>query len=916
VTYWPVPEGRSDGLEVTVGHAARWHEPGWPTFESDVPHAFASREIIAAPSSTELGLPSGVAPWQEMRTVSLAMLADAALMAGCAAFEVRYVLTPSPAGSGRVQMFLTAKARDWQLAPAQAAVSAACEKLPQGFAWATPERALSFGTDPPPDQIVIELRRDEEVTLPQWDYIPAEFYYSVLDDPGDGSGWPAFWRTLVHATEPVTVSLLFQRTELHYEERNTLGGIVTDLRMLSEPRTEYDFLNNPISYPACMNAKQALESWERRIQQLHRPLLARLAVRSDISTGVSIATALATAVGSASGTTGSHPMYYEPPAPDKPGDIRQANFSFDWLEILPWGGHGIWEDESAPHSLRRMPYLFGLNEAASLLVLPVPDEQGVAGMPRSRRMAQLREEVLGQGPSDGQSVRLGSALHHGVKGSPVDLPLAAINRHALVVGAPGSGKTTTLLTMLVRLWRDHHIPLLVIESVKAEYRSLLGTPGLEELQVITLGNESVSPLRLNPLAPPSGVRCEVHQSAVMASLKMALPLFSPQPQILTKALSRVYDRAGWDDDTTISEGLAPPTLRDLLSAYRSVFTEIGYEGEAKNIGLAFQTRLESLLQGSRGKLLDTVASSDFDLLLTKPLVIEMNDIQDADEKAVLAAFVLDRIRAGARNRGSSGGELRHVTVIEEAHRLLAKANVGSGDAASGDQARADSVRAFCEAIAELRSLGEGFILSSQSPSALADAAVANTGTRILHRMESSADRKVMLDDLDASEQVREAAARLRKGEAVARWPEKDETEIIQVEPDSSIDSGRQVSNEVVAERMRGYRESVIRLLPYQLCSPEICTEGCVSRTRRTGGEIAELLVGEAAKTWQEATRTGGDALTPIAERLVQEAQGHPQRAYCGAVHLSLADAAFRLRPGVDDRAVVVDAIRRAVRRAQ
>jgi hypothetical protein len=914
MTNWPVAEGHSDGLELAVGHGVQWHEPGWPKFEQDQPHAYATREIVAAPTSGELGLAPDIAPWQAMRSVSLAMLSDAALMAGCAALEVRYVVTPGGSSSSRVQMFITAKARDWHQAVAQAAVGTACEKLPVGFTWTTPERAMEFAGEAPADEIVLELRRDEEVTFPQWEYIRSEYYYVVHDDPGDGSGWPAFWRTLAHVTEPVTVSLLFQRTELHWKERDMLGGIATELALLSQQRTEYDILNNPVVYPACMNAKQALESWEKRIELLHRPLLARLAVRSEISTAVTIATALATAVGTATGTSGTHPMYYEPPA--TPADQRQADFSFDWLEILPWGGHNVWKDEGGPMSLRRLPYLFGLNEAATLAVMPIPDDQGVAGMPRARRIAAHREGV---GIDDGdasEGILLGSALHHGSPGSAVYLPLSAINRHALVVGASGSGKTTTLMTLLVRLWREHHIPFVVIESVKAEYRSLLGTPGLDDLTVITLGNESVAPLRLNPLAPPTGVRCEVHQSAVMASLKLALPLFPPQPQILAKALARTYDRAGWEDDTTIANGIAPPTLRDLLTHYRIVFSEIGYEGEARNIGLAFQTRLESLLQGSRGKLLDTVQSSNFDLLLSKPVVIEMDDIQDADEKAVLAAFLLDRIRAGAKRRGSTGGQLRHVTVIEEAHRLLAKANVGSGDATSGDQARADSVRAFCEAIAELRSYGEGFILSSQSPSALADAAVANTGTRILHRMESAPDRKVMLDDLDAGDQVREVAARLRKGEAVIRWPERDEIEIIQVGVAADIDSGRQVSNETITEHMRTYRQQVAHLLPYQLCTPDLCPRGCETKVRRFGDDLADSMGKQAGELWSGTNKTGDDPVTPIAEALAQAASNDLQRAYCGAVHLSVLDVAFRHRPGIDDRPIVKQAIRRAVERGQ
>lgn len=907
---WPVLPGRASGLELAVGHAAIWHEPGLPTFLQDQPHAYASREVIAAPSVDELDLSAGLTAWQGMRAVSLAMLADAALMSGCAAFEIRYVATPRPPAPVRVQMYLTAKSRDWHQVVAQAAVALACDKLPLGFTWATPEDQLGFGGVAPEDQIVLELRRDEELTSPQWTFIPAEYYYTINDDPGDGSGWPAFWRTLNSVTRPVTVSLLFQQTELHPEERHVLGSVLTDLAHLSEERTDYDVMGNPMVYPACMNARIALQSWERRVDQMRRPLMARLAVRSEVSTAVSVATALTTAVGTSAGVSGTHPMLYEPA--QTAADIRQANFSFDWLEILPWGGHGFWaEDPNAPYRLRRMPYLFGLNEAATLALLPVPDQQGVAGIPRARQLVQHRQEILDE-PSGAASVLLGPALHHGEAASSMRLPLDALTKHTLIVGASGWGKTTTLLSLLVQLWRDHHIPFLVLEASKTEYRSLLAVEGLDDLRVLTLGNESVSPLRLNPLAPPTGVRCEVHQSALMASLKLALPLFPPQPEILVRAISRAYDRAGWDDDTTLGTGLLPPTLRDLKTAYAEVFEDAGYVGEARNIGIGFKTRLESLLQGSRGKLLDTVFSTNFDTLLSYPVVIEMDEIVDADEKAILSAFILDRVRAGARARGSTGGRLEHVTVLEEAHRLLSKTSASGGDPASGHAARAETVRAFCEAIAELRARGEGFILSTQSPAMLADAAIANTSTRIVHRMENDVDREAMLKDFGASDEIRQTAARLQTGEAVARWPGRDEIELIRVAPVAGVDSGRKVSDDVVAQRMGQHRDATRKLLPYQLCSPEICTAGCSARVRRTGEELGSQLGPRAAELWSGREAAGDDPLGSVSLLLAEKSGKELQVAYCGAVHLSLEGSAFRLRPGVDDRATAIRSVRWAV----
>ena len=138
-------------------------------------------------------------------------------------------------------------------------------------------------------------------------------------------------------------------------------------------------------------------------------------------------------------------------------------------------------------------------------MLPVPDAQGVPGFPRARRVAQ-RRAYIAPDIDDGPSVSLGEILHHGQPAGPLRLPLKAINRHVLTVGAPGSGKTTSVHTLLAELWREHHIPFLALEPAKTEYRSLLKAPGLEQLQVICLGRDDLSPLRLNPLAPPPGVR--------------------------------------------------------------------------------------------------------------------------------------------------------------------------------------------------------------------------------------------------------------------------------------------------------------------------------------------------------------------------------------------------------------------------
>ena len=478
----------------------------------------------------------------------------------------------------------------------------------------------------------------------------------------------------------------------------------------------------------------------------------------------------------------------------------------------------------------------------------------------------------------------------------------------LVAGTPGSGKTTTVLEILTQLWERHRVPFLVIEPTKAEYRTLLRHPALAGLRLVSLGRDDLAPFRLNPLAPPPGVRCETHVGAVLAAFKAALPLPPPLPQLLEDALERSYTVAGWSDESTSSDRLDPPTLRGLLRSFDEVFDAAGYVGEARNVAAALRVRLRSLLRGSRGRVFDTVESVDFEELLRRPVVVELHEVDDLDDKALAAMLLLDRLRASARRRGSSGGELRHVTVIEEAHRLLPR-GVRHGPE-EGTNTRAAAVEAYCDAIAELRAYGEGFVISSQMPSRLAEAAVANTSARILHRLESAADRDAMLADFDADDADREAAARLSVGEAVVRWPPLDEAQVIRVTPGPGIDSGAPVPDEEVRTAMATHSDAVRRLLPYDLCTGAVCAGGCSQTVRPRGAAVAQAAGARARELWQRSRGTAG-AVDDLARLLLAEADRDLQTAYCGAAHLARDGDALVVRRPVDIRPRVAGALQRA-----
>ncbi len=861
----------------------------------------AAVELLAVPALRDGESPAAVA--SQHRQLASRIVRSLRSWQNAGSLELRYIWG-GPPDPGRLRVLLVGRAVGQQLASARTWAAQMLDSVtalfPAGYEFGPVQAAV-------PDMMEAwaEIERVEEVRSPG-PFVPqglASYYYLVHPLAGSGSAWPALPQVLTDVGRPGFLSIALVPTVMTDLERAAIDRICTLAQHLSEPQPGYDFFGDQTTTPADAAARDLRLAWQHF--QERTGVLARIGVaasRADLQR-------IASVVGSII-VDGDEAK----PASELPNSFQIVDDLNDYEIfqtaalglVFPRARHKVWAlpPDQAPTSVERMPYFFSEAEAGGLLVLPVPDEQGLLGMPRARVSVSRREVITRD--NAGPGLRLGTTLDRGKSGTPAVVPLSAVNRHTLIVGASGWGKTTTVLTMLAELWREHHIPFFVIEPTKAEYRSLLRTAGFDDLRVICLGRDDIAPLRLNPLSPPPQVRREVHVNSVMAALKLALPLPPPLPQLLEEALDYTYELAGWDYDTTIEDGLAPPTLRDLLDAFEGLFQQQGYVGDAANVGVALSVRLRSLLRGSRGRVLDTVESVDFTDLMSRPAVVELDEISDNDDKLVLSALLLDRVRSAARGRGSSGGRLQHVTVIEEAHRLLARA-AATGDRSSGDNIRADAVAAFCDAISELRGYGEGFILSSQSPSALAAAAVANTSVRILHLMESSDDREVMLSDLDAGSLDREAAARLATGQALARWPGRDEAELIEVQPADGVDSARHVANDQVRSAMADANDRVYQLLPYPLCSRQMCASGCQPTVRSTGHRLAAGLGDTAQKHWSAAAQKA-QAVGPIMRDIHATSGTDAQLAYCTAVHLAVARSAFEVH-GHDIRPQLMRAAR-------
>lgn len=406
-----------------------------------------------------------------------------------------------------------------------------------------------------------------------------------------------------------------------------------------------------------------------------------------------------------------------------------------------------------------------------LAILVSPPRREVPGLP----MTDVGEFALAVPPQQAESIELGM-LQDGLGRDlvPVSLGAPTLNRHVLITGMTGYGKTTTAKRLLERADADLGVPFLVIEPVKAEYRQLREHPRLRDrLTVFTVGPDDVGlPLRLNPFAPVDQVPLLRHIDLLKAVFNASFAMFAGMPHVLEEAMLEIYTDRGWDLYSSTNRLLRgerseevrdalTPSLSDLHDKIDEVLERKNYGREVhQNMGAALRSRLRSLMVGAKGATLDTRRSVPLHDLFARPCVIELKNLGDDEEKSFVMALLLGLLYeyAEAHHGGHGAGErLRHLTLIEEAHRLLAAPRGNTGPESPNPQAKAVSM--FTDLLAEMRAYGEGFVVADQTPTKLAPEVVKNTTVKIVHRLVAAEDRAAVAAAMNLTDaQARHLAA--------------------------------------------------------------------------------------------------------------------------------------------------------------
>lgn len=387
-------------------------------------------------------------------------------------------------------------------------------------------------------------------------------------------------------------------------------------------------------------------------------------------------------------------------------------------------------------------------------------------------LQSIRKETDARINTQGKTIGIGREWFRADRS--IEVSLENLKKHMFVSGVSGSGKTTAILNLLIQLWGDLGIPFLIIEPAKTEYRILKvlkeskqpnAKKLAKDLQIYTLGNETISPFRFNPFEFPNNISLNEHISSIESCFRGAIPMFNPLPAILAESLENIYDQLGWMGTDTGGTDLEIPTMLDLFNELEEVFLNKEYDSEVKgNLKSAIEVRIGQLLRRSIGPMFNAKRSfPDINHLMQAPVVLEM-DYLNEDQANLMTMFILASIREHIRASRQLGSSLQHVIVLEEAHNIVGKVSeqVSTEDNANP---KIEATKYLSRFLAEVRALGEGLVVADQLPSAMAPEVIKNTNVKLIHRIVAADDREEIGYTMLLEQEMYEDMARIPPGES-------------------------------------------------------------------------------------------------------------------------------------------------------
>lgn len=368
--------------------------------------------------------------------------------------------------------------------------------------------------------------------------------------------------------------------------------------------------------------------------------------------------------------------------------------------------------------------------------------KSISGLPVFECAEFGRNVVKYGSEKEDDSIQLGRIFHmNHEEPVGVDISLNSLTSHAFITGSTGSGKSNTIYTILERA-RENDVHFLVIEPAKGEYKNVFGND--TDVSVYGTNHKLMNLLRINPFSFPSSIHVLEHMDRLVELFNVCWPMYAAMPAVLKDAVERSYIDCGWDliESTNTYGANLYPCFADVARNVKEIIDSSEYDNENKGAYKgSLLTRLKSLTNGINGMIFSNKELSPMELF-DENVIVDLSRVGSSETKSLIMGMLVLKLQEYRVSVADSMNErLKHITVLEEAHNILKRTS--TEQLSESGNLMGKSVEMLSNAIAEMRTYGEGFIIADQAPGLLDMSVIRNTNTKIIMRLPDMNDRDLV-----------------------------------------------------------------------------------------------------------------------------------------------------------------------------
>lgn len=385
-------------------------------------------------------------------------------------------------------------------------------------------------------------------------------------------------------------------------------------------------------------------------------------------------------------------------------------------------------------------------------------QKSVAGLP-VLECAEFGRTVVTYDGNDGRNntINLGRIFHmNHEERTRIKLSSKSLTSHAFITGSTGAGKSNAVYQILDEV-SNEGVKFLVIEPTKGEYKNVFGSR--EDVNVYGTNPRLNELFKINPFSFPREIHVLEHIDRIVEIFNVCWPMYAAMPAVLKDAIEKSYEDCGWNltESTNRYDESYYPRFADIERNVKTIIDASEYDTENKGAYKgSLLTRLHSLTNGLNGMIFcdDEISCK---MLFENNTIVDLSRVGSSETKSLIMGILVLKLQEHRMSfTEGMNSNLKHVTVLEEAHHILKRTSTEQNQ--EGANLLGKSVEMIANAIAEMRTYGEGFIIADQSPGLLDMAAIRNTNTKIIMRLPDKGDRELVgyaanLDD----DQIKELA---------------------------------------------------------------------------------------------------------------------------------------------------------------